>query len=342
MNFTQRTSKPKAGNKNYIRTSSGGWNTCVKGKPTDKDCDVLANCVGYASGRFNEIYNEITGNQGCKFKKLNCNAEKFIERAKDTGLEIGKTPRPGSILVLQKGKTLSGDDGAGHVLIVERIIDANPDNWEIYCSESGYNSKAFWNSKRNNKNGRWGSGSKYSFRGFIYNPVVIIPELEKPVKRDIYKNQIKALKTLNVREDIETSSNSIGVINKGDIFNWYAEKQGKSSIWYAINEEKTQWIAGVNNNGEEYCEIYHAEEPKPVEPKPTPVKPKPAAALKVGDKVKIIGTGNGSSKGTANTAYGIGWTRKILKIYEGRPYPYRVGDSKGTTGYYKADALKKK
>ena len=63
--------------------------------------------------------------------------------------------------------------------------------------------------------------------------------------------------------------------------------------------------------------------------------------LKVGDKVKIIGTGNGASDGSSNTAYGIGWEREILKIYEGREYPYQVGNSSGTTGFYKASSLQK-
>lgn len=63
--------------------------------------------------------------------------------------------------------------------------------------------------------------------------------------------------------------------------------------------------------------------------------------LKVGDKVKIIGTGNGASDGSSNTAYGIGWEREILKIYEGRVYPYQVGNSTGTTGFYKASSLQK-
>lgn len=48
------------------------------------------------------------------------------------------------------------------------------------------------------------------------------------------------------------------------------------------------------------------------EPTPTPT-PQPTG-LQVGDTVKIIGTGNGSSYGTSNTAYGIGWTRQILRI----------------------------
>jgi hypothetical protein len=63
--------------------------------------------------------------------------------------------------------------------------------------------------------------------------------------------------------------------------------------------------------------------------------------LKVGDTVKITGTGNGNSYGTSNTAYGIGWTRQILKIYNGRPYPYQVGNSSGTTGFYKSSSLQK-
>lgn len=63
--------------------------------------------------------------------------------------------------------------------------------------------------------------------------------------------------------------------------------------------------------------------------------------LKVGDKVKIIGTGNGASDGSSNTAGGIGYEREILKIYGGRAFPYQVGNSTGTTGFYKASSLQK-
>lgn len=63
--------------------------------------------------------------------------------------------------------------------------------------------------------------------------------------------------------------------------------------------------------------------------------------LKVGDTVKIIATGNGSSYGDSNIAYGIGWTEKILKIYPGRAYPYQVGDDKSTIGFYQKSALQK-
>ena len=84
--------------------------------------------------------------------------------------------------------------------------------------------------------------------------------------------------------------------------------------------------------------IRKAEEPKP-KPKPQPT-PQPTG-LQVGDRVKITGTGNGSSYGDSNTAYGIGWERQILKIWSGRPFPYQVGNSTGTTGFYPESSLEK-
>ena len=49
-----RSSKPESGNKYYNTRSVGGYSTCIIGKPTDAGCNVLANCVGYANGAFNE------------------------------------------------------------------------------------------------------------------------------------------------------------------------------------------------------------------------------------------------------------------------------------------------
>lgn len=157
-----RTTKPTSGNKFFITKSKGGYSTCIQGSPTDSQCNVLSNCVGYACGRFNEIIGAM------KYPSLNCNAENFIERAKNTyGLEISSVPTLGGIMVWQKG-TLSGNDGAGHVAVVEKIIDSNT----IYTSESGYGGSAFWNSTRRNTNGRWGLGSAYTFRDCIVNPAI--------------------------------------------------------------------------------------------------------------------------------------------------------------------------
>ena len=171
-----RTTKPESGNKFYNTVSKGGYSHCIVGYPTDKGCNVLANCVGYACGRFNEIIGSM------KYPYLNCNAENFIERARQYGLEISDKPMLGGIMVWQKGNTLSGGDGAGHVAIVEKIIDNNT----IYTSESGYGSSAFWNSTRSNTNGRWGIGSGYKFRGCIINPSI---KDESPDELDKYTDE---------------------------------------------------------------------------------------------------------------------------------------------------------
>lgn len=258
--FTLRKSKPEKGNKFYTRKPKG-YNTCVEGKPKDV-CDALANCVGYAEGRFNEIISEIKGKAVFPYDTLYCNAENFIEKAEKLGLKISDVPVKGGIMVWQKGSTLKGDDGAGHVEIVEDVLekDSKGNPTKIYDSSSSYGGTAFFNVTRTNSNGRWGLGSGYKFRGCIINPEVKEPEPVKP-------------------------------------------------------------------------------EPAP-EPKP---EPKPAeTTFKAGDIVIIKGTGNANCYGTGRKAGGKGWTRKILKVYSGKPYPYRVGNSTGTTGYYKASALKKK
>lgn len=195
-----RTSKPSAGNKFYNTKSKGGYSTCIQGYPTDANCNVLANCVGYACGRFNEIIGSM------KYPALNCNAENFIERAKSLGLSIVSYPSLGGIMVWQKGSTLSGNDGAGHVAIVEKIIDGNT----IYTSESGYGSKtAFWNSTRNNNNGRWGLASGYTFRGCIVNPVIGDVHYVAPVQ-----------------PSPSTSNDVVYTVVKGDTLSGIASKYG--------------------------------------------------------------------------------------------------------------------
>lgn len=168
--FIPRTTKP-TNEPYYIRKVSGGYNGAIAGSPTDPVCNVLANCVGYANGRFGEIIGKDTIEY-----QLICNAENFIEVAKQYGLTISKKPTLGGIMVWQKGATLSGSDGAGHVAVVEKIIDDN----NIQTSESGYGCKnPFWITNRSNNNKRWGAGEGYTFRGCIVNPAV--DEDTKPI-----------------------------------------------------------------------------------------------------------------------------------------------------------------
>ena len=164
MAFTPRLTIPEKGNPYYNTKSNGGYSNAIKGKPTETGLDVLRNCVGYANGRFAEVQ----GLNSIKYQ-LVCNAEQFITKANSYGLTVGNTPKLGSIIVWSQGSTSTGNDGAGHVAIVEQI---NADG-SIVTSESGYNAKkAFWTQTRTNANGRWGQSSTYKFLGFIYNPAV--------------------------------------------------------------------------------------------------------------------------------------------------------------------------
>lgn len=324
--FFIRNYKP-SGNKNFIVTGSGGWNTCIKGYPMDANANCLANCVGYASGRFNEIINEARGTTGCTYKTLNCNAEGFIERAKAAGLQTGSAPRVGAIGCAMKGATLSGNDGAGHVWIVEKVNSGT----STYTSESGYGSSAFWNQTRNNSNGKWGLGSGYSFRAFIYLPddvqKVVDGNAPTPTPTPTPSGKFNVGDKVVINGPLYTSSTAgspSGNTNGDRVTNITRKAEGTANPYNTTGD--LGWMR------EENIRAYSEPTPAPT-PQPT--------GLQVGDKVKIVGTGNGSSYGDSNTAYGIGWTRQIIGIYSGRPFPYRVGNATGTTGFYKAEALQK-
>lgn len=170
--FTIVSNAPNSSDPNikcFNNSANGGLSKCISGKPTDKICNVLSNCVGWAAGRFNQIYNILMKTNGQMKYPFACNAENFIEKAREFGLSVGTTPQIGAIMVWQKGNTLGGSDGAGHVAIVERVDSAD----KVYTSESGWNSsKKMWNKSRTKGTGNWGSSGAYKFRGFIYNPAV--------------------------------------------------------------------------------------------------------------------------------------------------------------------------
>lgn len=160
--FRIRDRKPRRGNPYYTRTINGGYNLARTGKPLDKECNVLANCVGYANGRFAEII----GKPYIEYQ-FTKNAENFIEDAIEYGLEISERPTLGGIMVWRQGDTLYGENGVGHVAIVEDIIDEDT----ILTSESAYEGFVFANMVRNYEDGCWGIPN-YSYRGCIVNPVI--------------------------------------------------------------------------------------------------------------------------------------------------------------------------
>lgn len=165
--FVQRTARPEKGNKYYVTRNAGGYSPCIKGSPTDADCDVLANCVGYAVGRFNEI----VGKGNCNLL-ASVDAGNMAVIAKQQGLKIVQYPCVGGCMVWTK------KGGAGHVAIVEQL---NPDG-SVITSESGYGAKnPWWLQTRRVGDGRWGQSSEYSYVGCIVNPS---ESLQQPPERE--------------------------------------------------------------------------------------------------------------------------------------------------------------
>ena len=308
-----RTTRPEAGNKYYIRKASGGYSTCIQGKPTDKWCDVLSNCVGYACGAANEEL-------GLGYEKyhLNCNAENFIERAIASGLSVYKTPQVGDIICWEGAGSL-----AGHVGIVIEVVNNNC----IKVAQSGWgSSNPFYITTNYNNNGRWGLSSNYPFRGFIrILPTPPAPQpTPKPTPGPSDKFNIGDKVVINgaLYASSNAASPAGSISNK--VTNITRKNPGSAHPYNTTGD-----LGWMNES-----DIRMYTEPTPA---PAPVD----KTLHVGDKVKIIGTGNGASDGSSNTAYGIGWTREILKIYSGRKFPYQVGNSTGTTGFYPESSLEK-
>lgn len=244
--FPILTSKPSKSDKYiylYNNAFRGGKSRCITGKPTDSTCNVLCNCVGWACARFNHIYNLLTGYNGIKYPNFCVNAENFIEIAKQYGLSTGLTPKPGAIMVWQKGATLGKADGAGHVAVVEQVMSST----QVRTSESGYNSFAFRNRIRTKgSDGNWGTAGKYHFRGFIYNPAVketITESANKTtivaaVARNTKVNQIQVLtKNLRVRDD---SGNVLGYAKEG-YYNYSTHENFGGYERYKIGTNN--WIA---------------------------------------------------------------------------------------------------
>ena len=304
-----RTTRPTAGNKYFIRKANGGYSTCIQGKPTDSQCNVLANCVGYACGAYNEEL-------GLGYEKyhLNCNAENFIERAIASGLSVLSKPVVGSILCWEGIGSL-----AGHVAIVIEVINDNC----IRTAESGYGSSSpFWITTRYNNNGRWGLNSNYRPRGFIVNPNYPYNPTPKPEPTPSDKFNIGDKVVINGALYISSNATSASGSVSNKVTNITRKNPGSAHPYNTTGD--LGWM------NESDIHMYNKPAPAPVD-----------KTLHVGDKVKIVGTGNGASDGSSNTAYGIGGTRKILKIYSGRKFPYQVGNSTGTTGFYPESSLEK-
>lgn len=318
---TPRSTKPEKGNKYYIRRATGGYSGCIQGNPKDPISDVLANCVGFANGFLNELEDK-----GKEIVPLTCNAENFIERAISYGYSIVKEPVVGGIMVWQKGATLSGSDGAGHVAGVY----AKPSAAQVKTAESGYGNKAFWTATRNKGNGNWGAGTGYTYRGCI------VPKYWKEPVKPEPKPEPEPIKLKYKVGDVVLFSGALYADS-------YGNKKGQT------RKDLKAVISIVNNKGNKPYNINNglgwvAE--KDLLPYIEPIKPKPIESefkFKVGQRVKIDIKSSGysaSADGKGRHKAANGWVREVIKIHKGKPYPYQIGLATITTGFFKEEDLK--
>ena len=176
-NFSPQLVIPTAGNPYYNTKKVGGYNPCIMGNPKNrnKDLNVLPNCVGYVTGRFNEI-----GAYGsCKYLG-NTNAANYIDLARKQGLTVTQRPTVGGCMVWKGGNT-----GEGHVAIVEMDLGNR-----VVTSESEYYGKQFVIYQRFGdgwKSGCYWMGASYTYLGCIKNPAV------KPEEKDMTKSETEQL-----------------------------------------------------------------------------------------------------------------------------------------------------
>lgn len=316
-----RTTRPTAGNKYFITKSNGGYSTCIKGKPTDSQCNVLSNCVGYANGAFNEELN-----LGYEKYHLNCNAENFIERAIASGLNVYKTPSVGDIICWEGKGSL-----AGHVAIVIEVIDSNT----IRTAESGYGrSNPFWITTRKNNNGRWGTNSNYPLRGFIENPNYphnkpVPPTPPTPTPSTKYKVGDKVI--IDGQLYGTADGGNPGQIVHNKVTNITRVAEGHLYPYNTTGD--LGWMA-------EAC-IKPYEEPSPT---PTPT-PQPTT-YNVGDEVIVNGvlTADSYGGGAHTKNYNNQKAKIIIIKNDGRPRPYALNmnnNMNGVTGWGSKDQIRK-
>lgn len=235
--FSQRTVAPSFSDKNWIKTTYGGYNHCILINRSTGS--VLPNCVAYVHGRWLELLTNAIGLSKAKeYEAKMClyNAEQYFGYTQD-GFSRGQEPKLGAILCWRKGSLASGD-GAGHVAIVEQI---NSDG-SIVCSASNYGGTRWYRSTYKKSNNYY-IGSSYTFQGFIYPPVEFSAFATNAVTRDTNRDQVHVgLDILNVRTGAGLGYRRLGYAERG-YYNPISSQSADGYTWYQVEEGK--WIASV-------------------------------------------------------------------------------------------------
>ena len=125
----------------------GGNSPCILGSPAAEAGATVANCVGWAWGRFQQIRGSIDP------RLPHSNAGNWWRQANNAGMSTGSEPQLGAVICM-----------SGHVAIVEEIA---ADGSFINCSESDYGGPVFtYRTRYRSQN--WSYPGYSTFLGFIY------------------------------------------------------------------------------------------------------------------------------------------------------------------------------
>lgn len=131
----------------WIQAASGGNSPCIAGSPQAEPGATIANCVGWAWGRFQQIRGSVDS------RLPSSNAGNWWRQAQNAGMPTGSEPQLGAVLCMN-----------GHVAIVEEIA---ADGTFINCSESDYGGPIFtYRTRYRSQN--WSYPGYSTFQGFIY------------------------------------------------------------------------------------------------------------------------------------------------------------------------------
>lgn len=216
MSYTPRTSAPSSGDPYWTKTTYGGYNEQILGNSVNRPWSgsVLPNCTGYVHGRWMEL-----ANQHYDFDQSILpwgNASTYYV---NSSVEKGQDPRLGACMVWGRG--------AGHVCIVEEIID----NDTVVTSESDWGSSSaggtVFVTRTRRRGWNWGYYSGYTrpFLGFLYHPNISPPTPPAPPKYN--------LTVVNGRADLY-------VEEAGTVTNIYADPPSTGLKFY-------KWIASTTN-----------------------------------------------------------------------------------------------
>ncbi len=197
------------------------------------------------------------------------------------------------------------------------------------------------------------NGKKYDFSEKVKNKITLVAHWRKIVDASelVYKVIFDSdggtkVETQEVQAG-ETATKPTVPVKDGYTFEGWFNGEAKFDFSKAISQDtslKAKWkkIETENNNSDKKDENQKPKDDKEEDQNKKPNNSNVSAELKVGDRVKIVGKyAESSTSKSAKHRRAIGWQRVVLKIYEGREYPYQVGNSTGTTGFFKAESLEK-